>query len=218
LIDTVHQDAATAGVLDQLATASAIAGELDATGDALLAYFVDQCRRNGHSWTEISGALNVTKQAAHKRFSQGQGQAQPPYERMTPRAHAAIEAAVEAARVRGHNFVGTEHLLFGMVANEASLAAKLLAAKGLTAVDLPATGSELPWGRPIPMTPPAVAALIQSLKESLLLGHNYIGTEHVLLALFQDPEGKAAQLLAEHKITYDDAKASLVQILSTYAS
>src|SRR5882724_2278502 len=69
LIQTVERDAASSDVLDLLATASSTVAQLEEVGDAVLGHFVDRCRRQGHSWTEISGALGVSKQAAHKRFS-----------------------------------------------------------------------------------------------------------------------------------------------------
>src|SRR6266702_5897109 len=92
LISTVRVDAASDDVLDQLVTASRTVAELEEVADAALAHFVDQCRRSGRSWSEISGALGVTKQAAHKRFSF----ATPPMlERLTPRARSALAAAAE---------------------------------------------------------------------------------------------------------------------------
>ncbi|HZI37104.1 MAG TPA: hypothetical protein VFF24_02265, partial [Acidimicrobiia bacterium] len=107
LIETVEADAASADPLDLLATASSTVAQLAEVGDAVLGHFVDRCRRNGHSWTEISGALGVTKQAAHKRFSF----TAPTLERFTERARRAVDAAAVAARDLRHNFVGTEHLL-----------------------------------------------------------------------------------------------------------
>lgn len=69
LIETVQRDAPSADLLDLLATASSTVARLEEVGDAVLGHFVDRCRRHGHSWTEISAALGVSKQAAHKRFS-----------------------------------------------------------------------------------------------------------------------------------------------------
>jgi hypothetical protein len=69
LIESVERDASGPGPLDLLATASSTVSQLEETADALLGHFVDRCRRHGHSWSEISTALGVSKQAAHKRFS-----------------------------------------------------------------------------------------------------------------------------------------------------
>src|SRR5882724_13373384 len=94
-IDTVHADAASAAALDQLTAASHTVADLEAVADAVLGHFVDQCRRSGHSWSEISGALGVSKQAAHKRFSFAgfERLASPSFERFTERARAALRAA-----------------------------------------------------------------------------------------------------------------------------
>ena len=69
LIETVERDAPSSDLLDVLSTASSTVAQLEEVGDAVLGHFVDRCRRQGHSWTEISAALGVSKQAAHKRFS-----------------------------------------------------------------------------------------------------------------------------------------------------
>src|SRR3954471_15618505 len=106
LIEVVERDAPSAELLDLLANASSTVAELEEVGDAVLGHFVDRCRRGGHSWTEISGALGVTKQAAHKRFSFPS----PTLERFTDRARRAVDAASGSALGLGHNFVGTEHL------------------------------------------------------------------------------------------------------------
>jgi hypothetical protein len=84
LIETVERDAPSADLLDLLATASSTVAQLEEVGDAVLGHFVDRCRRNGHSWTEISGALGVSKQAAHKRFSYAAGVAPPGSAAMGP--------------------------------------------------------------------------------------------------------------------------------------
>src|SRR5471032_979280 len=107
LIETVRADASSGDPLEQLAVASTTVAELEAVGDAVLSHFVDQCRRNGRSWSEISAALGVSKQAAHKRFSLATAS----LERWTPRAQSALRAAAGEARQLGHGYVGTEHLL-----------------------------------------------------------------------------------------------------------
>src|SRR6266550_1738741 len=119
LIETVERDAPGQDLLDLLATASATVSQLEEAGDALLGHYVDRCRGHGHSWSEISTALGVTKQAAHKRFSFPA----PTLERVTERARRTIDAAAGAARSMGHNYVGTEHLLLGLFAEPEGLAA-----------------------------------------------------------------------------------------------
>ena len=128
LISTVRTDAAGAEPLEQLATAARTVAEVEEVSDALLAHFVDQCRRAGRSWSEISRALSVTKQAAHKRFSYPA----PTFDRFTGRARSALLAAAEAARSLGHNYIGTEHLLLGLFEPAGGVAAQVLDEDGIT--------------------------------------------------------------------------------------
>src|SRR5688500_13706671 len=131
LIATVDADAASTDPLARLATASAMAAELTETSDALVGHFVDQCRSAGHTWAEISDALGVTKQAAHKRYSvvpRDLG-------RFTTRARAVITHAVDAARGLGHGYVGTEHLLLGLFP-PGGIAAELLTESGIIEADV----------------------------------------------------------------------------------
>ena len=128
LIATVRADAGSGDALDQLATASRTVAELEEVADATVAYFVDRCRFGGRSWSEISRALGVTKQAAHKRFSF----ANLTLDRFTPRARALLPAAVTEARRLGHNYVGTEHVLLALFAEPDGLAAKILGQLGAT--------------------------------------------------------------------------------------
>src|SRR5690349_12629354 len=126
LIDTVRTDAADGDDLAQLATAARTAADLEEVADGTLSHFVDVCRRNGRSWSEISKALGVTKQAVHKRFSP------PTYERFTVRARGALKGAAAASTRLRHNYVGTEHVLLGLYAEPEGIAAKALTERGLT--------------------------------------------------------------------------------------
>jgi hypothetical protein len=217
LIATVRADAGSDDPLAELTTAARTVGELEETADAALAYFVDRCRSNGRSWSEISKALGVTKQAAHKRFSPSA----PPLQRLTPRASAVLSQSAAEARGLGHTYIGTEHVLLALFLDPASIAAKILAALGITRevveqriLDITPRGSarvEAP-----PYTPRATACLEHTLAEALQLGHNYIGTEHILLALFADPEGMAARILTELDATYDDVRARVIEALSNF--
>src|SRR5580658_9454226 len=128
LIEGVRADAPGEDALFQLSQASRTASELEETTDALLGHFVDQCRRSGCSWSEISGALGVSKQAAHKRFSFDV----PRFERFTDRARAVVgKSEVEAHRL-GHGFVGTEHLLLALFESPDGSAAQVLSEAGIT--------------------------------------------------------------------------------------
>ena len=219
LIDTVERDTPGGNLLDLLATASSTVAQLEEVGDAVLGHFVDRCRRNGHSWTEISGALGVTKQAAHKRFSFPA----PTLERFTERARRAVDAAAETARELGHNFVGSEHLLLGLFAQPEGLAARALTEAG---IDRPAVeakilemvprGEEPLLDNPL-YTPRASMALQGALGEALRLGHNYIGTEHILLGLLRDRNAVAAWTLRELDVSVDSIRTRLVEMVNEIA-
>ncbi len=235
LIDTVRRDARTDDPIDQLAVAAATASDLEQTTDALLGHFVDRCRGDGRSWSEISAALGVTKQAVHKRFAMPlaerltAGAGTPTYERFTQRARNVLVAANTAAQASGHLEVGTGHLLLALYGEPDGIAAKVLAGLqvGKPQVEaalrdawaeptgpgdgpaVPAGADEVraaagdagpvaagePAGR-LPMSPAARAVLVNAVAVALEFGHNYIGTEHILLALYRDPDSLAARVLA----------------------
>jgi ATP-dependent Clp protease ATP-binding subunit ClpA len=138
LIETVRQDAGSDQPLDQLVAAAAAAAELEETTDALLGHFVDRCRRAGRSWTEISTALGVTKQAVHKRFASAlaahivAATPSPTFERFTDRARHVIAASRRTAVSLGAEAVGTEHLLLALFAEPEGIAGRTLAAMNVT--------------------------------------------------------------------------------------
>jgi hypothetical protein len=208
LIATIRTDAGSADPLDELVTAVHTVAELEEVADAALAHFVDQCRGSGRSWSEISRALGVSKQAAHKRFSF----AAPSLERFTPRARAALRAAVDAARSLGHVDVGTEHILLGLFEPSGGIAARIFAETGITRAAIEGRILAVrPRGSALaaedsdpPFSPPAAECLARAVTEALALRHNYIGTEHLLLAVFADPESLAATILTESGVTRDD--------------
>ena len=213
LIETVRADAASADALDQLSTASQTAADVEDVTDAMLSHFVDQCRRSGHSWTEISKALGVTKQAADKRFSPVT------FERFTPRAKTVLRVANEEAKALGHNYVGTEHLLLALFADPEALAAKALKNAGVTRAAVEAKILEITPRTDMtvsttPFTPRAKTVLGRALGEALNFGHNYIGTEHILLALFTDEDAMAAKILADLHVEHDAVKADIVKMLT----
>src|SRR5215468_2105652 len=128
LIDTVRRDSGTDDPIGLLAVASATASDLEQTTDALLGHFVDRCRRSGRSWSEISAALGVTKQAVHKRFAGPVAERfvaatyQAPFDRFTHRARNVVAAANAAARDSGHCEIETGHLLLALYAEPDGLA------------------------------------------------------------------------------------------------
>jgi hypothetical protein len=214
LIASVEADAGSDEPLARLATASATAAELTDTSDALIGHFVERCRAAGHTWAEISGSLGVTRQAAHKRYS-----AMPrDLSRWTERAKAALASSIDAARGLGHAFVGTEHLLLGLFP-PGGIGATILAEHGLTEESVAQqVVAHTPIGEAGPAEPPftplAAQALGGALSEAVAMGHNYIGTEHLLLALFGQADGLAAQILADAGATHAACKARVVEMLS----
>jgi hypothetical protein len=214
LIDGVRADAASSDPLELLATASATVAAMTDTGDAVLGHFVDQCRRAGKSWTEISASLGVTKQAAHKRFF-----VDLTFDRFTPRSKVALDEGAKAAQRLGHGYVGTEHVLIGLLIDPDALSTKVLAPMGVTKeVVEAAIVAESPAGPPRidepPLTPLARDAVARSVREALTLGHNYVGTEHILLALIDDEMGLANKILAAKGVTAEAARAKVIELLA----
>jgi Clp amino terminal domain, pathogenicity island component len=217
MIATVRADATSGDASDQLAAAAEAVAELEAVADAVLAHFVDQCRRRGRSWSEISAALGVSKQAAHKRFSLPS----PRQERFTPRARSALRAAAEDARALGHNYVGTEHILLGLFEPSGGIAARILAEAGFThakverRILINAPRGTSPVADP-PFTPLAADSMERAGAEAVALGHNYVGTEHLLLALFGDPESLATKILTDLGADRGQFRDRVIEMLSGY--
>lgn len=141
------------------------------------------------------------------------------FERFTDRSRRVIVLAQEEARLLGHAYIGTEHLLLGLLAEGEGVGSKALERLG---VDLPkvrdeveriiGTGGSVPSGH-IPFTPRAKQVLELSLRESLRLQHNYIGTEHVLLGLLAEGEGVAAQILVRLGLTPEGVRSTVLELL-----
>ncbi|RRQ78497.1 Clp protease N-terminal domain-containing protein [Streptomyces griseofuscus] len=184
--------------LDQLQDAVLAADHLGDVADHLIGHFVDQARRSGASWTEIGKSMGVTRQAAQKRFvpkesadlDPGQG-----FNRYTPRARNVVMAAHSEA-VAARNPEGRpEHLVLGLLAEPEGIAAKAITAQDvpLDAVREAATAALPPAAEEVPdlvpYGPEAKKVLELTFREALRLGHNYIGTEHILLALLEHENG-----------------------------
>jgi ATP-dependent Clp protease ATP-binding subunit ClpC len=146
------------------------------------------------------------------------------FERFTDRARRTVVFAQEEARLLNHNYIGTEHILLGLLREEEGVAAKALTSLGvsLEAVrhdvgEIVGRGSEVPRGH-IPFTPRAKKVLELSLREALQLGHNYIGTEHILLGLIREGEGVAAQVLQKLGAELNRVRQTVVQLLSKHTA
>jgi hypothetical protein len=218
LIDTIRRDTGSDDVLEQLATASSTIGELTRNSDAALGYFVDRARGAGKSWVEISAVLGVSKQAAHKRFAVS-WTTRPGFKHYTPRTRQVVEAAAGIALSRNHANVGTEHLLLALYTEPEALATKVLVAHGITeeAVDTAVTAviprGATPYEGEPPLTPRAAHVLQGALAEALELGHNYIGTEHILLSFYRDSGGVATKVLQELGLEGPAARAAIEAVL-----
>jgi ATP-dependent Clp protease ATP-binding subunit ClpA len=145
------------------------------------------------------------------------------FERFTDRARRAVVSAQEEARRLQHNYIGTEHILLGLLAVRGGVAYKVLDQFGMSqegvreeVVGLIGIGST-PMSGHIPFTPRAKKTLELSLREALQLNHNYIGTEHVLLGLVREGEGVAAQIITGHGADLDSVRQAVIELLRTYS-
>uniref|UniRef100_A0AAU2VYT4 ATP-dependent Clp protease ATP-binding subunit n=1 Tax=Streptomyces sp. NBC_00008 TaxID=2903610 RepID=A0AAU2VYT4_9ACTN len=196
-IKKVHPDA-----LDQLQDAVIAADHLGDVADHLIGHFVDQARRSGASWTEIGKSMGVTRQAAQKRFV-AKGLGEPSeldpsqgFGRFTARAKNVVMASQNEARAAGNSEIGTEHIVLGLLIEPEALAGAFIKAQGvpLDAVRQAATAalpaaSEEQLPALLPYNSDARKVLELTFREALRMGHNYIGTEHILLALLEHEDG-----------------------------
>lgn len=214
-IKKVHEEP-----LDQLEDAVIAADHLGEVADHLIGHFVDQARRSGASWTDIGKSMGVTRQAAQKRFVPKEGAdsgAGQDFSRFTPRARNTVMAAHNEA-VAARNAEGRpEHLVLGLLAEPDALAAKAITAQGvlLDAVRQAATAALPPAVEEAPELVPygsdAKKVLELTFREALRLGHNYIGTEHLLLALleFENGEGTLSTLGITKEAAEENVTAAL---------
>ncbi|BBZ04902.1 hypothetical protein MCHIJ_43390 [Mycolicibacterium chitae] len=185
-IKSVHSDS-----LDQLTDAVLAAEHLDEVADHLIGHFVDQARRSGASWTQIGKCMGVTKQAAQKRFVPKADTMDPNegFARFTPRARTAVVAAQSAARAGRHDEISPNHLILGLLDDPTGLALTILQRQGIDLDELRRQAHVAPGNAEppelIPFSGAAKKALELTFREALRLGHNYIGTEHMVLALLE---------------------------------
>ncbi|MDT7744255.1 MAG: hypothetical protein QOE59_3333 [Actinomycetota bacterium] len=217
-ITTVHDDA-----LDQLSDAVLAAEHLGEVADHLIGHFVDQARRSGASWTDIGRSMGVTKQAAQKRFvPKGSASDLDPsqgFSRFTPRARKVVVASQEEARSAGTPEISPAHLALGLLAEPEGLAVRLMTAQGISpdtlrrriTATLPAR-SETPPPALIPFDATAKKVLELTFRVALRLEHNWVGTEHILLALLdhEDGDGVLTGLGLDRQV----AEASLADLLA----
>jgi hypothetical protein len=185
--------------LERLSGAVLAAGHLGEVADHLIGHFVDQARRSGASWTEIGRSMGVTKQAAQKRFvakadapaldaSQG-------FSRYTDRARKVVVAAQNEAHAAANAEIGIAHLVLGLLSEPEGLGTSAITEQGVSldavrrvaTATLPARADEVP--ALVPFDAQARRALELTFREALRLGHEHVGTEHILLALLEVEDG-----------------------------
>lgn len=214
--------------LDQLSDAVIAADHLGETADHLIGHFVDQARRSGASWTDIGKSMGVTKQAAQKRFvpkpsgepteldpSQG-------FARFNEQARNVVITAQNEAHAAHNDQIVPEHLVLGLLSDPDTVAAKAIIAHGVTleivreaaSAALPPAATTTP--ALVPFNPAARKALELTFREALRLGHHYIGTEHLLLALLELDD--SAGVLTGLGLDKAAAERTLLELLDALAA
>ncbi|GAA3893261.1 Clp protease N-terminal domain-containing protein [Streptomyces lacrimifluminis] len=217
-IKKVHTDA-----LEQLQDAVIAADHLGEVADHLIGHFVDQARRSGASWTDIGRSMGVTRQAAQKRFVPKESVDLDPsqgFQRFTPRARNTVAAAHNESIAARNPEGRPEHLVLGLLAEPEAVAAKAITAQGilLDTVRQAATAALPPAVEEVPELVPygsdAKKVLELTFREALRLGHNYVGTEHILLALleFENGEGVLSGLGLTKAATEEYVVSALARI------
>jgi Clp amino terminal domain, pathogenicity island component len=215
--------------LDHVSAAVRVSEHLGELADHLIGHFVDQARRSGASWTEIGQSMGVTKQAAQKRFVSkgpdlneafgrilwGSGEK---FGRFTDRAKRAVIASRQEAIRRRNEQVLPEHVVLGMLHEPEGMAARAIAALGVPAeaarealaAALPPPLPREPGKGHVPFDSRSKDVLKFALSEALSLGHNYIGTEHILLGVLEEEETQGGGPLAGLGITSARAREWLI--------
>ncbi|MET0196980.1 MAG: Clp protease N-terminal domain-containing protein [Rhodococcus fascians] len=218
-IKKVHDDE-----LEQLSDAVVAADSLGDLADHLIGHFVDQARRSGASWTDIGQSMGVSKQAAQKRFvPKGPGgsdsamDASEGFKRFTPRAKNVVVASQNEANAAGNAEIAPAHLVLGLLTEKESIGTRFLLSDGRTEQQvrdaaqalLPASEGRSP--ALIPYDAGSKKVLELTFREALRLGHNYVGTEHVLLAMleFENGEGLLTDLGLEKNAVEEQLVAAL---------
>ena len=213
--------------LANLSDAMVVSARLDEQSDALIGHFVDQARHSGASWSQIGASMGVTKQAAQKRFVTLWEGAE--FSRFTQRSRNVLAAAASIAAEAGAETIGASHLAAGLLSEPDGLAAKVIHGAGLTdeqmltelgVAEAPATaageGEEGGgWGgrdalRRLRFTEEGRIAIRGALTAALKLGHNYIGTEHLLLGIVQG-KGEVGRVLIRLGVTAGFTERALAE-------
>jgi Clp amino terminal domain, pathogenicity island component len=214
LIDGIVQ--VRADVLEQLAEAVIAADHLGEVADHLIGHFVDQARRSGASWTEIGKRMGVTKQAAQQR-SVPKDQLESTNIPFTQRAWNVLTAAQREARTAGNDEIGPAHVALGLLSEPNAVAMLVLSQLGVTpkilraqiVMYIPVASQAVP--ELIPFNQEGRKVLDLAHREALRMGHNYVGTEHILLGLleFEAGTGPLSTLSIDQQSAREKVKAIL---------
>ena len=205
LIERLDADLPEATGLARISEAQLRARTLSDLGDQLVGHYVGKAKQAGASWSEIGDAIGVSKQAAQQRHAPA------PFERFTDLNRHSIVLAQEAARTHKHDFIGTEHILLGLLGEPRGLAYQVLMAsagpeprihEAIEAALRPA-GKKAPRGH-IAFEAASKEAIEQAARAAADLGHDFVGTEHSLLGLIRVEQGRAAQILRSLGFTSDE--------------
>jgi hypothetical protein len=218
LVAQLHPDG---DPLERLTEAVQQADRLGELSDHLVGHFVDQARRAGATWTDIGRSMGVSKQAAQKRFvPKEEPMDWGPFSRFTDFARRVVAQSQTEAQSANHGYIGTEHVLIALISLSDGLAAKALIAQGITEEQVRAAvkvaapaGDEAVTGH-IPFTPRVRKVLELAVREALRLGHNFVGTEHVLLGLLTEADGIGAKVLTGLGVDSDELERYIVAKLS----
>ncbi|MFC8968646.1 Clp protease N-terminal domain-containing protein [Streptomyces sp. NPDC057094] len=210
LIARLDEELPEADQLARVSEARLRAQTLSDLGDQLIDHYVSKAKQTGASWTEIGDAIGVSKQAAQQRHAPG------PFERYTNLNRHSIVLAQEAARTHKHDFIGTEHLLLGLLGEPRSLAYGMLIAKtgseqrvrDAVAEAMPPVGEKALRGH-IAFRPESKEAIDEARRASADLGHDRVGTEHTLLGLIRTEGSPAARILRSLGFTPDELRATV---------
>ncbi|WP_336209015.1 Clp protease N-terminal domain-containing protein [Nonomuraea sp. LPB2021202275-12-8] len=210
--------------LGELSDAVTLGEHLSEVADHLIGHFVDRARHAGASWTAIGRSMGVTKQAAQKRFVPKDGGSGSPsddlrsYARFTDWARVAVVKSQEEARRLRHDQISAGHLLLGLLHEPEGVAARTVQAAGasLDAVRQAVERALGPASASVPETPPFAAegkkALELTMREALRLGHDHVGTEHLLLAILSLEDGPAVAALTGLGVTKDLAEEHVMRL------
>jgi hypothetical protein len=215
LIARMDAELPEADNLARISEAQLRAHTLADLGEQLVGHYVGQAKQAGASWTQIGDAIGVSKQAAQQRW------VPPIFDRFTDRARHVVVLAQEAARARKHHYIGTEHLLLGLLGEPDGLAGRaLVALAGSIEAVADAVDGRLEPGTEnsparIPFTPKGKETLEQSMIQTKELGHDYVGTEHLLLGLLAVDDGVAAAVLTELNVDLPAARDKVVELLAS---